>query len=276
MKQISAVGEWFAALDPGGVWATRGAHLLLAIVVAAYAGEWIGEWLGAPDSAMMSIVAPFVAAHTLLFTGAERRTTEIISIARLTAVAFVVYGIAYLVGWGDLGLGNAPVRIAWVFAIGLGFYLRAYGPIGFRLGMMLCLMFMLVAIFNPQRVDAVWWPLAAVIGGASSSLVILIAWRPSPKRAFYRQLDRFMAAVVTRLEVVNDPDKPALPHGSVHAAWSRLAHASEMAAVADPRGREPLDQILAAALRMVLSLEMVADDPAHVFKGQTSGTAARR
>lgn len=268
MKQISAVGDWFAALDPGGVWAARGAHILLAIVLAAYAATWVGELLGAPDSAMISIIAPFVAAHTLVFTPAERRSTEILSILRLTTVAFAVFCVAYLVGWGDLGLGNAPVRITWVFAIALGFFLRGYGPTGFRLGMMLCLMFMIVAIFNPHRADAAWWVLAAIIGGASSSLIILVAWRPSPTRAFFRQLNRFLAAFVTRLDVANHPNEPTPAHGSVHAAWRRLAHTSEMAASADPKDRERLDEIVAAGLRMVLSLEVVADDPAHVFQNQ--------
>lgn len=258
------LGEWLAALDPGGMRSARGAHMLLVVVIAAIAGSWIGNLAGAPSDAVVAIMAPVVGAHTLLFSLPGLRRAEALSIARFTGVALAVFALAVMVGWGDLGFGTTPVQIAWVAAIALGFYLRRYGGDGFRFGMMLSLMFMFVVIFNPTRDEAAWWLLAAIIGGLSAAIVATVAWRPSAMRAFLRQQDRFLDAVAARLKAQQAPadmDAPPPPHRQAHKAWERLAGLSDQAVSFAPAERSRLEGIVAAALRMVLALEVVAEDP---------------
>ncbi|MEM8587484.1 MAG: FUSC family protein [Pseudomonadota bacterium] len=258
------LGERLAALDPGGMRSARGVHLLLVVTIAALAGSWIGGLAGAPSDAVIAIMTPVVGAHTLLFSLPGRRLAEALSIARFTGLALAVFAVAFAVGWGNLGFGTTPVQIAWVAAIALGFYLRRYGGGGFRFGMMLSLMFMFVVVFNPTREEAAWWLLAAVIGGLSAAIVATVAWRPSAMRAFLRQQDRFLDAVVARLrtqQVPADTAAPPPPHRAAHKAWEGLARLSDQAVSFAPAERSRLEGIVAASLRMVLALEVVAEDP---------------
>lgn len=255
--------NWLAALDPGASRFARGVHILLVIVLAVLGASWIETLAHAPESAVMALIAPIVGAHTLLFTVPGTRFAEALSVIKLTAVALAVFVVALLIGWGDLGFGDTPSQIAWVFVIGLGFYLRRYGPVGFRFGMMVTLMFMFVVVFNPTRTDAAWWLLAAMLGGLSGVLVSLLVWRPSALRAFFRQRDRFLAEVVERLKVQQkavDTNTPAPHHGRVHKAWVNLARSSDLAVSIHPTEQARLELMVAAGLRMVLALEVVADD----------------
>jgi hypothetical protein len=158
--------------------------MLLVIVLSVLGTTWVESFADPPTTAVIGIIAPIVGAHTLLFTIPGTRVAEVISVGKLTAIALAVFALAAIVGWGDLGYGNVPTQIAWVLAIGFGFYLRRYGSAGFRFGMMISLMFMFVVIFNPTGTDAAWWLLAAGLGGLSGGLVTLLVWRPSALRAF--------------------------------------------------------------------------------------------
>ncbi|MEM7445015.1 MAG: FUSC family protein [Pseudomonadota bacterium] len=270
------MGDRLVSLDPGGVRFARGVHALLVIVLAALAASWVGRLAGAPESAAMAIIAPSMGTNAMLLTVPSLRRVEIVSIAKLTGVALAVIALTAIAGWGDWGLGRMPAEIAWVPAIVIGFYLRRYGAMGFRLGMVLSLTFMFVVIFNPGRIDALWWLLAAIIGGLAAMLVSMVAWRPSTTRAFQRQLDRFVVAVIDRLKAVEESQFPQPHHRSVHWAWVRLARTSDMAAGAHPEQRQRLEQTVAAALRMMLALEVVTDDPDGIMGNRGPDSALRR
>lgn len=263
------------ALDPAGAQLIRGIQLLLVIALSALAAWYIGKIAGAPDSASIQIIAPVVGAHTMLFTLPTTRRTEVLSIVKLTGIALFVFALAMVAGWGDWGMGDLPAKIAWIPAVALCFYVRRYGGPGVRFGTMLALMFLFVVVFNPGRADAAWWLLAAIIGGGGAIVVSVLCWRPRIARAFYRQRDRFVRAIVDKLELVRE--SAALPpERPVHEAWERLALSSDLAGRTLPDQRQRHERTLAAALRMLLAVKIVIDDSRDLVQSFAPDSAPRR
>ncbi|MEM9682907.1 MAG: FUSC family protein, partial [Pseudomonadota bacterium] len=258
--------DMLAALDPAGAQLMRGIQLLLVIALSALAAWQIANYLGVPDSASIPIIAPVVGGHAMLFTVPTRRAAEVVSIIKLTGIALLAFGLAAVAGWGDWGMGNLPASIAWIPAIALCFYLHRYGGPGVRTGTMLALMFLFVAVFNPGRIDAMWWLLAAVIGAAAAMLVSLLSWRPRVEQAFDRQRDRFVQSIVDKLKLLRASAVIPPDERPVHDAWERLALASDLAGRTLPEQRQRNEQTLASALRMLLAVKIVIDDSTDLVR----------
>ncbi|MEM7074637.1 MAG: FUSC family protein [Pseudomonadota bacterium] len=246
----------------------RAVYVLLCVVVSVSLARWAGRSLGAPGDASVDMIAAVVSAHVVLFTVPASRIAEFKSALQLTCITLVVFGLASVVGWRELGANGLPVQIAWVGAIALGFYLRRFGPGGFRLGMLLSIMFMFVVILNPTRAMAEWWLLSAAIGGATAAVVLLIAWRPSAQAAFRRELDDFleMAASILR-------EPMAKCHSDAHCnsmlpKWRRLARTAELVGHVLPEYKKHTERVLVQALRFSLAIEVIFDRPVRAAERQ--------
>ncbi|MGD8310624.1 MAG: FUSC family protein, partial [Chromatiales bacterium] len=270
---------WLAGLDPGGMKLARAVHILLAIVISATAGWQMQVHLAVPAGTSLAIIAPFVGAHAMMFAAPGSRRAEAVEILGKTAIALAVFALAAAVGWGDLGFGHIALQYAWVVAIAFGFYLRRYGPAGFRAGMALSLSFMIVVIMDPTRAAAAWWLPAAAVGGLAAAAVALLAWRPSAMRVFQRQQREFLAAVLHALKTRRgkgaagpDADAIASPMRHTRQRWEAMAATSTLAAGRHPADRQRIETILTAALRMDFALRVVEEDDGNALRDATPGS----
>ncbi|MEM7124235.1 MAG: FUSC family protein [Pseudomonadota bacterium] len=249
-------------LDPGGVRLYRGVQLVVAVALAAVVGQVVQDQLDAPSEPPMALNAAVITLKAMLFTLPGTRRAEVISALRLSAIMLGVYASAIVVGWGDLGLGPLPAQITWVGFIAAGFYLRRYGGAGTRCGLVLAISFMFVVVFEPTRQEALWWPLAVAIGCACAVLFYLVAWRPSPSRAFQRLHTRLMAEIAQALRncvaTHTDGFKRA-PATDIRELWFAMARASDVATAAAPSDGHYLANLVASGLRMVLALDVVIE-----------------
>lgn len=259
-------------LDPGGVRLYRGVQLVVAVALAAVAGQVVQDQLGVPSEPPMALNTAVITLKAMLFTVPGPRRAEVLSALRLSAIMLGVYASAIVVGWGGLGLGPLPAQIAWIGFIAAGFYLRRFGGTGTRCGLVLAITFMFVVVFEPTRQEAMWWPLAVAIGCACAVFVYLVAWRPSPIRAFERLHNRLIIEIARALRDGLAPqagDSQRIAAAEIRELWFGMARASDIATSAAPSDGQYLASLVASGLRMVLALdvvlEQVDEDPREVL-----------
>ena len=249
-------------LDPGGVRLYRGVQLVVAVALAAVVGHVAQEQFGAPNEPPMALNAAVITLKAMLFTVPGTRRAEIISALQLSLIMLGVYASAIVVGWGGLGLGPVPAQIAWIGFIAAGFYLRRFGGTGTRCGLVLAITFMFVVVFEPTRQEAMWWLLAVAIGCACAVLVYVVAWRPSPSRAFEHLHARLMTeiALALRNNLVAPIDGSRRDTtAAIRELWFAMARASDIATAAAPSDGHHLANLVASGLRMVLALDVVVE-----------------
>jgi len=156
------------------------------------------------------------------------------------------------------------VQALWIPVIGLGFFIRRYGPAYEPRGILLALGWLVIVATHPPLSTAVWLPVAGLIAASSASLVRLLVWTPSPlkvlrsaKRGYGRRVAEVLASIA-KGQPFSDSEQVRLLH-DLRKRRATLALAVEGAARAeDIRAPEP-SLILARSSRQLLSVNVVLD-----------------
>ena len=266
--------EALLALDPGGVRLARGVHFLFVVLASGLSCLIVAGLLGAPDTMQFAIIGGAVSLNAFIFSAPGTRRSETVEFLKNFGIAFGVFVLAAIVGWGDLGYGNVPAEIAWVFVIAIGLYLRRYGPAASQYGLMATLTFMFMTLVNPTRDAALWLLPAVVVGGVTTLVVHNLIWRPSAVAAYRRQVGRFLSDIAAELAACRGLIVGITP-GSAHHAWEELARASQLAAAEKPLERQRLQAMNAIGLRLLMAFRVVKD-AANVSVGDPPNASERR
>ena len=266
--------ESLQALDPGGIRLARGVHFFVVSVVVGGVCYLAGGWLGAPENLLFAVMGGAVALNAFIFTPPGTRQSEAIAFAKNVGVALAVFGLGVVVGWREIGFGEAPIDSAWVLVIAFGLYLRRYGAVATQYGLMVTLMFMFMTLANPTREVALWLVLSALVAGVVGLLVQRTLWRPSALAALKREIVRFQRAVAAEVSACRSSDSDLPPHWAKRA-WDMLSRACELALAQNPDERPRLQHINSTALRSLMALKVVTEAVDNSHDDPPGGTEQR-
>lgn len=109
---------------------------------------------------------------------------------------FTLVGLA---GPGSWGMDNLPVSILWVVLITIGIFLRAWGPEMRKLGLLLGLSGLSLALFNPTHEAGLWYPAVTLIVILVVFVLRFLTIRPSLVLAYDAQCERFQDIAAAEL-----------------------------------------------------------------------------
>lgn len=291
-RQARVLLERLAELDPGGVRLARGLHLVTAIALGVAVGSLLatrgvplldqlfGDWVRShvPAYAGMftapnlqftiAAITSVVASHIVLLVPPASRPAELRAAGQIAVVAVGYLLVVGLAAPGAWGYGALPVHLLWIAVIGGGLYIRRYGPAGTRIGVALIVLSLFVVLLDPVRGPGLWLPVAGLAGALIGFFVRFATWRPSAARVFRVQRDRFLDAAATDLaEIAEALGRGARPGSGIRALrrrWSSVATAYEVASAEAPDLAEGQAREVAAAYRLLLACESIADALAEI------------
>lgn len=218
VSAISNLKQAYRILDPGSVRLARGMHLTLSILVSGLAGYYFRFLVPVPGIPNLAVYSAAAAGLCQIFIAPGPRLHEVRLILLNGLIFTAVLSLAIpmlLAGWPADGL--AP-GVIWAVLIGLGFYLRRFGPVGERAGVVLAIAWLFVVAVKPDLQEARWLPFGSLFGVVLGIVVKTSLWRPSPLFVL-QTLRRSIAAQIS--QTLSDT---ASGHRRQGADFARLVH----------------------------------------------------
>lgn len=284
--------ERLIELDPGGVRLARGLHLVAAIalgigvgilladhgvpLVDRLCGDWVrshlpayADMFTAPELRFtIAAITAVVASHIVLLVPPAARNAEVRAALQIGLVGVGYLLVAGLAAPGSWGYGALPLHLIWILVIGGGLYIRRYGAAGTRIGVALIILSLFAVLVDPTRGLGVWLPVAGLTGALIGFFVRFATWRPSAARVFQVQLDRYLEATAEDLaelsEALGRGERPGSEIRTLRRRWSSVATAHEVASAEAPDLAEGQAREVAAAYRLLLACESIADALAEI------------
>ncbi|MEP9355662.1 FUSC family protein [Xanthobacter sp. KR7-65] len=259
-RQLKA---WLAEHDPGGIDASRAAHLGVAFVIVilgAYATS-TGLRLG------MDVTFPMMAGCACLvmisFNPGASAAAEGRTMLRLFGLGFASLAVLTVIGPGE-GPPNEVVQKLLLIPLSFcALALRRYGMDGQRAGLALIVVATVGTIIRPTRLEAAYLLLAFCQGAMVAAAVRLSPWRPSAVNAFVETTLDMQSAVAGYLRELSE----AVRHGRPFPAeatevlenlrgrvWNALANAI----AEDPSAQPDFEQLRVRFYRLRVAVQLLA------------------
>ena len=254
----------FQTVDPGGVRLVRGVHLTLCMILAGLAGysvRFLAPDLGIPD---LSVYSTATAGLTQVFMqpGTRLGETRRLLFGGLVFTAVLSLAIPmFLLGATPNGI---TAELVWVALITFGFYLRRFGAVGEKMGIIIAIAWLFIVAVKPPLSVAYWLPLAGLLGTLVGAAAKAVFWRPSALKVF-RSVERShletIAGVLKQAMsgiLPSEEDVGFLTHDLKQGA-SELALAGEAARQAGQVREEQVLAVLVRATKLQLALEVFVE-----------------
>ncbi|MGR7995693.1 FUSC family protein [Xanthobacter sp. ZOL 2024] len=267
---LQRLAGWLADHDPGGIDATRAAHLGLAFIIVIFCGLATSRTLQLGMEITFPMMAGAGALVMISFNPAASRRAEARTMGRLFLVSATFLVVLTLIGPGDGPLAAMAQKLLLIPLSFTALVLRRYGMDGQRLGLALIVVATVGTILNPTRFQAACLLLAFCQGAMVGALLRLSPWRPSAVAAYVRSTIDIQDAVAAYLRDMSDAVREARPFPEEAAApleglrsrvWNALANAT----AEDPGAREDFEALRAKFYRLRVAVELLASCiPQHV------------